>query len=360
MNSTAVKMLKIWIPVIVVVIHLMFFSFLLGKHQKSRPKEPTPTEVGTTVNNAPSTTEPGLATPAGGDADVSLPVPAPPPPAPKSLVPAITPFSASYFANDIRPLPQQLGTLVQNCKGGIAIDLTSRKIHWEKAGTTAQPIASITKMMTVLEVAEFIDKSQGSLNLETPVKVTAAASKIGGRQVWLDPRETFTINELLKCTLIRSANDCAYLLAEFLGGSEQAFVQVMSSRAKELGCQNFVFHNAHGLPTGNQENMGTPLEIAYLSSILLDVPAITRWSSVRHDTIRENTKPFNLDSTNHLLGTCPGVNGMKTGFTNKAGYCLCATCERNSRRVVVVILGCEKGTIRDNIARQLIDWVYTL
>jgi D-alanyl-D-alanine carboxypeptidase (penicillin-binding protein 5/6) len=238
--------------------------------------------------------------------------------------------------------------------------LTNKKVLWAKNEKTAGCIASMTKMMTVYLMMKDLKKPGSQLTMETVVPATPEACKVGGHQIYMDPKETFTLEELLKCVMIRSANDCAYLLAEFLGGSEQAFVQVMSSRAKELGCQNFVFHNAHGLPTGNQENMGTPLEIAYLSSILLDIPAITRWSSVRHDTIRENTKPFNLDSTNHLLGTCPGVNGMKTGFTNKAGYCLCATCERNSRRVVVVILGCEKGTIRDNIARQLIDWVYTL
>ena len=358
MNSAVAKMLKIWIPVVVVVIHLMLFSFILGKRSSSHEKpSPQPKETPVAAQEQPPVTEPSPNEPAPA---VTVPEPVSQAPEQQKLVPEITPFSPSYFTSDIRQLPAQLATLVQSCKAGIAVDLTSRKILWTRKADEAQPIASITKMMTVLEVGEFIDKSQGSLSLDTPVKVTVAASKIGGRQVWLDPRETFTINELLKCTLIRSANDCAYLLAEFLGGTEQGFVQVMTNRARELGCQSFVFHNAHGLPTGNQENMGSPVEIAYLASILVNMPAITRWSSVKHDSIRENTKPFNLDSTNHLLGTCPGVNGMKTGFTNKAGYCLCATCERNSRRVVVIVLGCEKGTVRDNIARQLIDWVYTL
>jgi D-alanyl-D-alanine carboxypeptidase len=158
--------------------------------------------------------------------------------------------------------------------------------------------------------------------------------------------------------LIRSANDCAYLLGEFLGGSESVFVARMNERAKELGCRQFIFYNTHGLPDNGRENLGSPAELAFLAGVLMDIPEIVRWTTVRRDAIREDRKIFYLDTTNSLLGRCPGVNGMKTGMTNKAGHCITVTCERDGRRLVVVVMGAANGKSRDALARDLLEWGY--
>ena len=283
---------------------------------------------------------------------------APPPPAPAGLV--VEPYSDTYFTDRQQPLPAKLAAMAEKCAGGIAVDLSSRSILWSKRPLDMQPIASMTKMMTAFLAVKEIKASQGALSLSTTVPVTRTAAAIGGRQVWLDPRETFTIDELLKCMLIRSANDCAYLLGEFLGnGSEAAFVARMNEQAAQLGCRRLLFHNTHGLPSAKGECMGAPQELAYLAGILMDVPEVTKWSSLTREYIRENTdKKFFLDTTNTLLKTCPGVNGMKTGMTDKAGFCVTATCERNSRRVVVVLTGSPDRASRDNLGQALIEWAY--
>ncbi|NMA40321.1 MAG: D-alanyl-D-alanine carboxypeptidase [Lentisphaerae bacterium] len=286
--------------------------------------------------------------------------PPPPPALPAGL--AFEPYSDAYFTDRQQALPTKVATMAQKCTGGIAVDLSSRSILWAKRPLDMQPIASMTKMMTAFLAINDIKTSQGALSLNTTVPVTRTAAAVGGRQVWLDPRETFTIDELLKCILIRSANDCAYLLGEFLGGGNEAtFVARMNAQAAQLGCKRLLFHNTHGLPSAKGECMGAPQELAYLAGILMDVPEIVKWTSVRREYIRENTnKKFFLDTTNTLLKTCPGVNGMKTGMTNKARYCIAATCERNGRRVVVVLCGCPDRASRDNLGKELIEWVYTL
>ena len=284
--------------------------------------------------------------------------PPPPPPPPAGLT--VEPYSDAYFTDRQQALPAKLAAMAEKCAGGIVVDLSSRSILWAKRPLDMQPIASMTKMMTAFLAVKEIKASQGALTLSTTVPVTRTAAAIGGRQVWLDPRETFTIDELLKCMLIRSANDCAYLLGEFLGnGSEATFVARMNEQAAQLGCRRLLFHNTHGLPSAKGECMGAPQELAYLAGILMDVPEVTKWSSVTREYIRENTdKKFFLDTTNTLLKTCPGVNGMKTGMTDKAGFCVTATCVRNSRRVVVVLCGSPDRASRDNLGQALFEWAY--
>ncbi|HQC53083.1 MAG TPA: serine hydrolase [Lentisphaeria bacterium] len=294
-------------------------------------------------------------------AETALSQESPPSPSPAAGL-AFAPYSDAYFTDRQQALPAKVAAMTEKCTGGIAIDLSSRSILWAKRPLDMQPMASMTKMMTAFLAVKEIKESQGTMSLNTVVPVTRTAAAVGGRQVWLDPRETFTIDELLKCILIRSANDCAYLLGEFLGnGSEAAFVTRMNEQAALLGCRRLLFHNTHGLPSAKGECMGAPQELAYLAGILMDVPEVVKWTSVTREYIRENTnKKFFLDTTNTLLKTCQGVNGMKTGMTDKAGYCIAATCERNSRRVVVVLCGCPDKAARDNLGKALIEWVYTL
>jgi D-alanyl-D-alanine carboxypeptidase (penicillin-binding protein 5/6) len=216
--------------------------------------------------------------------------------------------------------------------------------------------------MTALLVMESLQQDQ-DLTLQTPVRVTREASQVGGRQVWLDPRETFTIDELLKCTLIFSANDAAYLLGQFLaGGDVHAFVDRMNRRARELGMTHFTFHNPNGLPEGKKEleNTGCVRELSYVAGRLLEYPEVLKWSQTRveHLASPRRKQPTLLTTTNKLLGTVPGVNGMKTGFTDDAGWCMAATCERNGRTVIVVVVGCSDAKLRNPLVTQLVNWAY--
>ena len=276
-------------------------------------------------------------------------------------------YGPGFYTDALSPLPTALETASKTCRGGIAVDWTSRSVLWEKQDTTAYPIASLTKMMTVLLLMESLEQDQ-ELTLQTPVRVTKQASKVGGRQVWLDPRDgSFTIDQLLKCTLVFSANDAAYLLGQFLGGGDhQTFVDRMNSRAHQLGLTHFTFHNANGLPEGNEkkENKGCARELSYLAGSLLEYPQVLKWSQTTRETLtsdfreKKGDEPTMLTTTNKLLGNVRGVNGMKTGFTNAAGWCMAATCERDGRVVIVVVTGCKVAEARNALVKNLIEWAY--
>lgn len=279
----------------------------------------------------------------------------------------IAPFSASFFSSDIRRLPGNIERMMSVIPSCAVVDLDGRRIFYAKDAGRARPMASITKMMTAYLAVKKMRASNGAISLATPIKVSTAASRINERRVWLSPTETFTFDELLKASLVHSANDCAYLLAEFLGGgNEKTFVAEMNREALALGCSSLKYYNANGLPdAGGNENMGSPIELAYLALHLMKYPEIMRWTNVKTEYLRENDaafikrhgQPTMLNSSNKLLGRCQGVNGMKTGYTNKAGHCIVATCEREGRRIAVVVMGANKD--RDKIVSHLIEWAYT-
>jgi len=275
-------------------------------------------------------------------------------------------YGAGFYADALSPLPDALEAASKTCRAGIVVDWTSRSVLWKKQDTAAYPIASLTKMMTVLLVMESLEQDQ-ELTLQTPVRVTKQANGVGGRQVWLDPRDgSFTIDQLLKCTLVFSANDAAYLLGQFLGGGDhRTFVERMNSRSRQLGLTHFTFHNANGLPEGTKklENKGCTRELSYLAGSLLEYPQVLKWSQTRLESLtsefRERGKGATmLTTTNKLLGKVEGVNGMKTGFTNAAGWCMAATCERDGRVVIVVVTGCKQADKRNDLAKGLISWAY--
>jgi D-alanyl-D-alanine carboxypeptidase (penicillin-binding protein 5/6) len=205
----------------------------------------------------------------------------------------------------------------------------------------------------------------------TKVKITrddfAVTKRI--RKVYLDVNEEYTLDEYLKCMMIASANDCAYIVAKYLaGGDAGKFPAMMNARARELGLTGMTFHNAHGLPIDQGgkriENQGTALEVAYLSQLAAAKPAIMKWAGTSRDCIRENANRFDLNSTNRLLrDRVPGVTGLKTGYTNTAGYCIVVTCQRDGRNIMVIVMGAmqsDTGKQRNAIARALLDWAYTV
>jgi len=370
------KQVLIGIVVGVVLVHAALFLLLSGTGKSNdvaveeTPVVEAPKASGAGVQNpqagdpasdlAPALPQ-GVQTPAAADAS-----------APAAL-PSWAPFNDSYYHAARVTLPGNIGKLAAQCSAGIALDVDTRIAYWAKDPYTARPIASITKMMTALLAVERMRKSNGGITPDTMIQVTRQSALIGGRQVWLDPKESFTFTELLKCILVHSANDCAYLMGEFMGnGNISSFVADMNKRAAELGCKRFVFYNTHGLTeeTGNgrKDNLAAPVELAYLASLLLDVPEIMRWTGIKTEWLRENDEAYKkrnkgqatmLSSANSLLGNCPGVNGMKTGFTNNAGSCIVITCERNGRRVAVVLLGCRDRKVRDQLGRSLLDFVYS-
>ncbi|MBQ6474062.1 MAG: D-alanyl-D-alanine carboxypeptidase [Victivallales bacterium] len=353
---------------IVVIIHLLLFCFLVLPHQrKNQEPEPDAPTAKTEVTNAPA---PSPAAPGPAEPSVPTSPGVATPEAQPAEMPRLPLYSPEFFTRDLRPLPQKIASKV-NCRSGCVIDLDTRRLFWELSPTTPYPIASVTKMMTAYLAVKTMRESNGAITLQTPVKVSVNASHIGGRRVWLDPKETFTFDELLKCVLVHSANDAAYLLGEFCaGGSAPAFVAQMNEQAKAMGCNSMVFLNTNGLPEnkGKDQNLACALELAYLSLHLLNIPEIMKWTGVKKEYLRENDEAFikrnkggatMLSSSNTLLGRCPGVNGMKTGYTDKAGYCVVITCERNNRRMGVVILSSPTAKERDALATALVEWAYT-
>ena len=288
-------------------------------------------------------------------------------------LPNIEPYSPSFFRKDLRELTGAAAQTAQAipAKAGCVVDLDTRTVLWELNPDEQLSIASVSKMMTAYLAIRRLYESNGAITLETPIRVTRDAARIGGREVWLDPKETFTFEEILKCVLVHSANDAAYLLAEYCGdGSVPTFLADMNDLSKKIGCDKFHFVNSNGLTEKDgTENSASAIQLAYLSEHLIRIPEIMKWTGVKTDHLRENDEAFikrnkgqptMLSSSNGLLGTCKGCNGMKTGYTVKSGFCIVATCERSNRHLAVVLLGCKNAKERDKLARALFDWAYAL
>ncbi len=263
------------------------------------------------------------------------------------------------FRRAANPLPPELARRTGQCRNGVLIDWDKRKILWRKDANRPVPIASLTKMMTMLLLMETVREDPG-VTLDSRVRVTREAAAVGGSQVYLDPRETFTLDELLKCVAIFSANDAAHLIAQYLGGGEVGpFVERMNRRAGELGLNQMRFYTPSGLPrkAGQVENRGTAMEVAFLAARLLRYPEVVKWTSTWLAWIREKSpKPFQLVNRNRLIKDCPGVIGMKTGFTQKAGFCVAAVCRRKGRTLIAVTLGCPSQKVRNRLVCALLDW----
>ena len=260
---------------------------------------------------------------------------------------------------------------------GILVDMNTRKVLWCKNPRKAVPIASMTKMMTILLAIEDISNPRNNIDTETVIKVTREASAIGGSQIFLDPRESLKLGNLLKAIAIKSANDAAYLVGQYLGhGDINIFVKRMNARAKQLGMKNTHFNNPNGLPekTSSRDNKSTPEDLVILAERLLQYPDVTKLTStyLTYLTGRYNYKTKKYDgktqlvNTNRLVqsnsknGGVSGVDGMKTGFINRAGFCSTVTCKRGGRRLISVVMGFKSSkTARDPFVRSLLNWGYS-
>jgi D-alanyl-D-alanine carboxypeptidase (penicillin-binding protein 5/6) len=212
------------------------------------------------------------------------------------------------------------------------------------------PIASVTKIMSTLLVVEAIDS--GKIKLDDLVTVGEAAAGMGGSQVYLEVGEKITVNDLLKTMIVVSANDATVAFAVHIAGSEQSFVTMMNERAAQLGMVNTHFANCHGL---NEDNhYSSALDVALMTRELLKHDIIFNYTTIWMDTIRNGA--FGLANTNKLIRFYSGANGMKTGFTDVAKYCLSGTAKRDGMQLISVIIGADTSDIRFASAKKLLDF----
>ncbi|MBP7481429.1 MAG: D-alanyl-D-alanine carboxypeptidase [Lacunisphaera sp.] len=260
-------------------------------------------------------------------------------------------FAGSLAAKEARPA----------YLGAIVIDAADGRVLFDDRADTVSPPASMTKLMTFAVVHDKL--ASGALTPEAPVTVTAEDSRIGGTQVWLKQGEVFPVDDLLYAMMIQSGNDTAHALARAAGGSPAAFVELMNAKARELGLAHTTFRTPHGLPPANRRtadgDLTTPRDFATLSRWLLQHTDVTKYSGVRQRKFGEGRRAADrviaMTNHNHLLGKVAGVDGLKTGFTNGAGYCLAATAERGGRRVIVVVMGSPDSKTRDLKVMELLE-----
>ncbi len=241
--------------------------------------------------------------------------------------------------------------------GAIVVDADSGNVLFEdKADAPGYP-ASTLKLMTLLVIQEKIDA--GQVKLGDMVKVSVTACKTGGSQVYLDPKETFTVEELLYAMMIQSANDAAVALAEHVGGSKEAFVDLMNAKAQQLGMSNSHYASVHGLPPapGQKNDVSTARDMMTLSRELCKHPAVFAYTSAPYRQFRAGTpKPFDMRTHNPFLKEgMAGCDGFKTGFTATAGWSIVVTVKRNGQRIIVAVLGSDERKMRDAKARELVN-----
>ena len=212
--------------------------------------------------------------------------------------------------------------------------------------------ASVTKVMTLLLIMEGLES--GKIGADDNVTVSAYAASMGGSQVFLEEGESMSVTDLIKCTVIASANDAAVALAEHLYGSEKTFVTKMNKRASELGMENTFFENVTGLDDTTTNHLTSAKDIAIMSRELIKYDMIRKYSSLWQDSIRNGE--FILTNTNRLVRYYDGCNGLKTGSTDKAGYCMSATAKRDGMQLIAVIMGAETRDVRNAEARSLLDY----
>ncbi len=242
-----------------------------------------------------------------------------------------------------------------NAKACILMDANTGKVLTGKNEHEKLFPASVTKIMSLLLVCEAID--EGRLTLDMEITCSESAAEKGGSQIWLEPGEVFTVNDLLKATVVYSANDACCLLGETISGSEEAFCELMNKRAKELGMENTLFVNCTGLDDDTDDHKTTAYDIALMSKELLSHDIIRNYTNIWMDTLRNGTTQ--LVNTNKLIRSYSGATGLKTGTTSKAGCCVSATAERDGLELIAVVLGADNSKDRFNGAKALLDWGFS-
>ncbi len=242
------------------------------------------------------------------------------------------------------------GNLDINAKSAVLIEPQTLTVLYESNGDEKLPPASITKIMSLLLIMEAID--EGKLTLETVINTSEYAASMGGSQIWLEPGEKMSLDEMLKAIVIASANDATVAVAEHIAGSEKAFVELMNKRAAELSMENTHFVNCTGLDADG--HLTTAYDVALMSSALIKHELITKYSTVWMDTLRGGESE--LVNTNKLVRFYDGCIGLKTGTTSIAGHCLSAAAKRDGITLIAVVMKGADSNARFAGARALLDF----
>lgn len=281
-----------------------------------------------------------LLVPAAGNAELTLTTPAP------------TPAPAAPPALSAAPL-LETPPIELPCAAAILVEPQSGQVLFAQNTDTPRPVASVTKVMTILLALEAL--SQGRVSLEDEFSISQAAAGMGGSQVLLDVGEVQPFSVLLKSAIVGSANDASVAIAEALYGSESVFVERMNERARELGLTDTHFVNCTGLPAEGQQT--TARDVAVMTMAMLSYPTYFDFSTVWLDEVDHGDgRITQLTNTNKLIRLYDGCDGGKTGSTNEAGYCISATAERGGMRLIAVVLGADTGSERFDIASEMLDY----
>ena len=252
-------------------------------------------------------------------------------------------------------LPAQAVELNVAGKSALLMDVATGQVLYESNAHEPLPPASVTKVMTMLLIMEAIDS--GKIGWNDMVTTSEAAAAKGGSQIYLKVGESMTVTDMLKSIAVSSANDCACAMAEHIAGSESAFVQLMNSRAKELGMNDTNFVNCTGLDDGEEakDHKTSAYDIALMSRQLLKYhPDIKKFTTIWMDTVRSGA--FGLSNTNKLIRFYSGATGLKTGFTTGAGYCLSASAQRSGMELIAVVMGCDTSANRFAACKSMLDY----
>ncbi len=268
---------------------------------------------------------------------------------------AIPTEPASAELNEPLPINEQaaaeIGENLQiNAKSAILMEYNTGKVLYENSADVRLAPASITKIMTLILVMEAIE--DGRLSLDDKITASDHAASMGGSQIWLEPGEVMTVDELLRATVIASANDATVALAEAVSGSEEVFVDLMNKKADSLGMNSTTFKNSYGLDA--EGHLTTAYDIALMSRELIRHDLIREYSTVWTDSLRGGESE--LTNTNKLIRYYEGAFGLKTGTTSGAGSCLAATAERNGLTLIAVVLGSPTSKDRFSGCQKLLDF----
>ena len=240
-------------------------------------------------------------------------------------------------------------------KSGLLMDVATGTVLYEKNSHEPLAPASVTKVMTMLLIMEAIDS--GKIGWDDTVTASETAAAKGGSQIYLKVGETMSVSDMVKSIAVSSANDCACAMAEHLAGSEAAFVEMMNTRAKELGMEDTHFVNCTGLDDGPEaaQHRTSAYDIALMSRELLkNHPDIKKFTTIWMDTVRNGA--FGLSNTNKMVRFYNGATGLKPGFTSGAGYCLSASAQREGMELIAVVMGCETSAERFNACKAMLDY----
>lgn len=261
----------------------------------------------------------------------------------------------SVFAEEKRESSQSEANIAEDAKSAILIERDTGEVLFDKNSEEKLPPASMTKIMTLLLIMEALET--GELKKDETIRVSERASSMGGSQIFLEAGEEMSVDDLLKGIAVASGNDASVAVAERLAGSEEAFADKMNRKAKELNLKNTHFENATGLPADN--HYSTSQDMAIIAKELLKYESITDYTSIYEDYLRKGEEnEFWLVNTNKLVKSYPGVDGLKTGFTDEAKYCLTATAKKEDMRAVAVVMGAETTKKRNETVTGMLDYAF--